>query len=107
MSEPDVDAMKDEESNEFDAMDAKISPTVLNVEPGAPGGVSEPAVTTDARNNTDMNADAVGRETKYENQCFSRGFASPSLNFLKIPSMVILDAHVLGYPSTLHILRMP
>jgi len=68
MSEPDVDAVKDEESKEFEAMAAKISPTVLKVDAGEAGGVSEPAVTTEARNRTEMNADSVGREMRVLNR---------------------------------------
>ena len=62
--EPEVEAVKLEESNESEAMAVKISSTVLNVEAGDAVGVSEPAVTTEARNNTEINAETVGRETR-------------------------------------------
>lgn len=99
MSEPEVEAVKLDESKESDAITVNTSSTVLNVEAGDAVGVREPAVTTEARKSTEMNAESVGRANRYRNNSRTRGLMSLGLSFWMIPSMMTSDLHVFRYPS--------
>lgn len=81
MSEPEVEAVKLDESKESEAIASNICPTVLKVEAGEAGGVREPDWATKASINT-LNAATTAARGNFLD-CLSRKFMALVLGLVR------------------------